>query len=172
MFPQPIVPQLSHVQMLRPRNQRTTPRAPTGLHRISHRKRTVRRQPNRTLDRIVQRQPSRTLGRSPTGMSPLSGLKLLLRVSVRSPSALLLRKRRVRRKNNSARSPRRRSRKRRNKRMKSRSGMRSRLSSRRWDSALGTLNFQGALFSSRRRCTAHPLHSTIAEGRALQRLEV
>ena len=107
--------------MRQSRIQRTAPLARIGPRRITSRNRTVR-------SPIVRRQPSRITSLSVAGTSLLSGRKLLRRPCVRSPSALLLLKRGMRRKNHSTRSPRRRSRKRRSKGTNSRSGTRSRRS--------------------------------------------
>jgi hypothetical protein len=110
------------------------------LSRAPGRSQTVRRQSSRAVVRIdrtptVHRLRSRTIGRSPIGISLLSGPKLLRGASLRSPNTLLLllRRRGVRRRNNSTSSQRRGSRKRRSTRTNSRRRTRSRRRSKRPD---------------------------------------
>src|ERR1035441_3379495 len=165
----PSMPPFSRRPIRQPRIQRTTPLAPRSRsnsrkrtvrrphNRTSSRKRPVRRPRNRTRSRkrTVRRPRSRILGRSPVGMSLLSGHRLLRRASGRSPSTpLLLQKRGLRRSNNT-RSPRRRSRKsrsrkRRSNRRKSQKKTRSRRSNDRafvgiklGCNSLGILSFHG-----------------------------
>src|SRR5450759_1973218 len=143
----PSMPPFSRRPIRQPRTPRTTPLAPRSRtnsrkrtvrrphSQTNSRKRTLRRPHSQTLrrkrpvrrphnqtssrKRTVRRRPSRILGRSPVGMSLLSGHRLLRRASGRSPSTpLLLQKRGLRRSNNT-RSPRPRSRKSRSRKRRS-----------------------------------------------------